>query len=207
MHRLLLGVCLCSSTVTAADLVERPLYAAFEVLPSTFRSTVTSRNGTFSGEDSVPNLGLAAGMRWSFASAGWSQGPVLGGEAAVENAQFDTGSHRAAEVRAVANWAVAVDHDWIIQAGMRAGYGLSRLELGVRQGNDVSATGRGHSFEPNAEVVWSFSERGRLLMGAGWRTATYDYRDDGLDITLLNRGMTFRLGLEWQFSVAPARLR
>ena len=143
MYRILISVCLSASALAAADLVERPLYAALEILPSNFHSTVTSRNGTFTGDDSVPNLGVATGIRHSFAAAGSSQGLVLGFETAVENAEFDAGSHRAAALRVAASWATAVDRAWIIRTGVRFGYGLSRLDLGIPQGNDVSATGLG----------------------------------------------------------------
>jgi hypothetical protein len=195
------------TALSAADVVERPLYVAGEILPSTFRSTVNSNNGTFHGEDTAANLGLAAGIRWSFAPAGWSQGPVLGVEGAVEQARFDTGSHQAAEVRAVGAWAIAINHQWLVQAGVRAGYGISQLHLGVTGGSDVSTGGIGRSIEPSIEAVWSVSERGRLLLGVGWRNSIYDYSSNGVDITLLNRGLTARFGFEWQFSVAPARLQ
>jgi len=61
--------------------------------------------------------------------------------------------------------------------------------------------------EPNAEVLWAFSERGRLSLGGGWRTSHYAYEGDGLDIELVNDGPTVRIGIEWQLSVAPQRLR
>jgi hypothetical protein len=197
----------CGSLLNAADLVERPLYLAAEILPSEFRSTVGSANGTFQGEDQATHLGLAAGMRWSFAPSGWTQGPVLGFEGAVDRAEFDTGHQQTAEVRAVGAWAFALDRAWLVQAGMRVGYGLSQLDLVVAGGTDFSSHGFGRSLEPNVEVVWSYSERGRVLLGAGWRTSTYDYSHQGVDITLVNRGLTARLGFEWQFSVAPARLQ
>jgi hypothetical protein len=207
MRMLVSLLCGCGSLMSAADLVERPLYLAAEMLPSNFQSTVSSANGTFQGEDNAANLGIVAGIRWSFAPAGWSQGPVLGIEGAIERADFDTGYHQAAEVRAVGAWAFALNRAWLLQTGVRVGYGLSQLQLGVTGGSDVSSHGLGRSFEPNVETVWSFSERGRLLLGAGWRTSTYDYSDHGVDITLLNRGLTARFGIEWQFSVAPARLQ
>lgn len=190
-----------------ADVAERPLYMALEWLPTDFESTVESPNGTFRGEDSVPNLGLAIGLRWSFAPAGWTQGPVLGTEIAGESASFDDGSHRAVELRGLACWAVAINREWLAQVGVRGGYGLSRLEMAVSGGSDISASGTGWSMEPNIEVLWGINERARLSLGLGWRTSSYEYSDGDLDISLSNDGLAARLGLEWQLSVAPQRLR
>lgn len=193
--------------LSAADVAERPLYFAVELLPSDFRSTVTSDNGSFNGHDSALNVGVAAGLRWSFAPVGWSHGPVVGVEAAVESATFDNGGHQVAELRGLAGWAVAVDRRWVVQLSLRGGYGLSRLQLGVEGGSDVDEGGRGWSLEPNVEVLWAFSERGRLSLGGGWRTSHYTYAGNGLDINLVNDGPTIRIGIEWQLSVAPKRLR
>jgi hypothetical protein len=196
-----------ASAAATADIAERPFYAAVEMLPSEFTSTVEGVNGTFHGSDSAPNLGVAVGLRWSFARSGASMGPVLGVELATERAEFETGDHTASELRAAAFWAVAIDRDWTAQAGMRAGYGLSTLDLAATPTSiGFSGDGTGWSMEPGAEVLWSFAPRWRLSLGAGWRSASYSYSSDGLDLTLDNSGLSVRAGLEWQLSVAPGTL-
>jgi hypothetical protein len=121
--------------------------------------------------------------------------------------EFVNGGHQVAELRGLAGWAVAVDRRWVVQLSLRGGYGLSRLQLGVEDGSDVDQSCSGWSLEPNAEVLWAFSERARLSLGGGWRTSHYAYAGNGLDIDLVNDGPTVRIGIEWQLSVAPQRLR
>jgi len=172
-------------------------YLAMELLPSSFRSTVESRNGTFQAWDTAPNYGIAVGRRWPFIAEGKSHGLVLGLEGAIENASFAGGTQRDAELRAIGDWAFSLGPTSAVHTGLRAGVGMGLLDLRVENGSDVDSDGQGWSLEPHVDVHYQVAERWELALGAGWHWSTYAYTADDLHITLVNQGFAFRLGVEW----------
>ena len=193
----------------AAELVVRDGHFAVEMLPTDFDYELKSATSSGSSSDAFEqNIGIAAGVLYSFSGPGDVTGFIVGGEIAASQASYQSIGHLTSlSGRLQGGYAWAITDSWMVRGMAEVGYGFSTLDLTANSAFPaVSADGSLLGYGARVGIQYSFNDLLHVGLDVGWLDITHELSGDGVDLTLTNSGLVVGLGISYRLSNSPRPL-